>query len=115
MPAPPEAGDGNIWAYFWSALGGIFLTMGSGVAYLLGQISKSVDEGRQARERIWDQINTQGRADLIAALDIEKRFSTKDDIDRLEGRIMSHITDSLRKHEINVQRDIEMRIGRNTG
>lgn len=102
MPASPEVADSGIWTAFWIGIGGVFSTMGTGFLYLMGQISKNAD-----------QINKQGIADVTAALDVEKRFATKADIDRLEGRLMEQMRSLLREHETNVQRDIDMRVGRN--
>ena len=95
----PETGDGNIWAAFIAGIIAIFGTMGAGCSYLLGQISK-----------VRDTVNQQGLDDLQTALDVEKRFAVKADIDRLEMRINESIRSMLREHENNVNRDMDNRI-----
>lgn len=95
MPAPAETGDGNIWTAFWWAVSGYGALLAGGFMYLLRQ------------------IGTNGRDGIL--LEIEKRFATKGDFDRMEVRIAQTMRELLREHENNVQRDIDHRVGRNMG
>ena len=99
MPLPVDSPDASIWTAFFGGLIAVFGTMAGGCAYLLGQIS----DVRKA-------VNKQSLDDLEAALDVEKRFATKADIDRLETRLTESMRAMLREHEVNVTRDMDRRI-----
>lgn len=99
MPVPVDSSDSSIWTAFVLGLLSVFGTMGGGCMYLLGQISK-----------VRETVTQQGTDDLKTALNVEKRFATKEDIDRLEKRLNESMRAMLREHEVNVNRDMDRRI-----
>jgi hypothetical protein len=103
MPLPAETHGDVTWMQW--VLGGLAAAGIAAVGWLWTALQGVRTEGQDGRKELWSRVNKQGDAAALSAIDAERRFATKDDLERLRDHFDRKIEDqTARLTEVIVNR-----------